>query len=82
MSETTLGGLLRLCSSLIILATIYYLAFIVNGNVVQKFLVWVEFKSASPGLSGALIVFSGLVLFAAVCVIVNWIVVGFKTKPE
>ena len=82
MSETTRGGLLRLCSSLVVLATIYYLAFVINGNVLQNFLVWVEFKSANPGLSGALIVFSGLALFTAACYIVNWIDLGFKRKPD
>jgi hypothetical protein len=82
MNENTGRGLFRLASALIILSAFYYLAFVLNENLVEDILIWVEFKSAGPGLSGALIVFLGLSGFAGACFAVNWIAVGFKTRPN
>lgn len=82
MNENTGRGLLRLASALCILSAFYYLVFVLNENLIEDVLIWVEFKSAGPGLSGALIVFLGLSGFAGACFAVNWIAVGFKTRTN
>lgn len=78
MTYSPTAGWIRLFITLAILALAYLILFGINPSAVQNFLIWIEFSSASPGLSGAFILFSMIVIFLCGCFVINWIISGFK----
>ena len=71
-------GWKRLCAVVGTVTGIALLVFALEAGAVIGFLYWVEYLSAMPGLSGALILFSMMGGFVALCFVVNWIAAGFR----
>lgn len=78
MTQSRITGWLRLVSTIALVVGGYYFVFVVNNVAFQELLIWVEFTSASPGLSGVFIMVSVIVLFSIGCYIASWIASGFR----
>jgi hypothetical protein len=71
MTYSPTAGWIHLFITTAILAIAYLILFGINPAAVHNFLIWIEFSSESPGLSGAFIVFSMMVIFLGGCFVVN-----------
>ena len=78
MTHKPIAGWVRLLITLAILVSAGLIVFVIKPTVVQEFLMWIEFSSASPGLSGAFIVFSLIATFIGGCFVANWVASGFR----
>jgi hypothetical protein len=78
MTQNSTVGWLRLISTLVLASGGAYLIFVLNSAAVLELLVWVEFISGSPGLSGVFIMVSVIVIFTIGCYVANWIASGFR----
>jgi hypothetical protein len=80
MGHQSTAGWVRLFITLAILGWACFGVFVINSAAVQEFLMWIEFTSASPGLSGAFILFSVIAIFIGGCFVVDWVASGFKSS--
>ncbi len=78
MTFNELSGWLRLFITFAVVLSSCLFVFVIEPNTIQKFLLWIEFSSASPGLSGAFIVFSLLATFMGGCFVASWVASGFR----
>ncbi|MFT5446099.1 MAG: hypothetical protein ACI9DC_001261 [Gammaproteobacteria bacterium] len=79
MTHRPTVGWVRLFITLAILGSAGLIFFVIKPAAVEEFLVWIEFSSASPGLSGAFILFSMIATFIGGCFVANWVASGFKS---
>ena len=78
MTQNSTTGWLRLISILALVSGGSYVIFALNSAAVLELLVWVEFTSGSPGLSGVFIMVSVIVVFTISCYVASWIASGFR----
>ena len=78
MTPKPTAGWVRLSITLAVLGFAYLVLVVIYPAAVKELLIWVEFSSASPGLSGAFILFSMIAIFVSACFVVNWVACGFK----
>lgn len=78
MTQNLTTGWLRLILIFALVSGGYYFIFVINNAAVPELLIWVEFASGSPGLSGVFIMVTVFVLFTIGCYISNWIASGFR----
>jgi hypothetical protein len=78
MTQNLTTGWLRLISIFALVSGGYYFIFVLNNADIQELLIWVEFASGSPGLSGVFIMVTVIVLFAISCYVSSWIASGFR----
>ena len=78
MTQNSTTGWLRLISILALVSSGSYLIFVLNSAAVLELLVWVEFTSGSPGLSGVFIMVSVIIVFTISCYVASWIASGFR----
>lgn len=74
------SGWVRLCASTAVFAAIALAVFGPGHMHFREFLVWTEYLSASPGLSGAMLLVAVMVGFVGACYLANWVAAGFKGK--
>jgi hypothetical protein len=68
----------RLFATLAVVSSICLFVFVLEPTTIRKILLWIEFSSASPGLSGAFIVFSLIATFMGGCFVASWVASGFR----
>ena len=78
MTQNSKVGWLRLISTLALAGGGSYFMFVLNSAAVLELLVWVEFTSGSPGLSGVFIMVSVIIVFTISCYVASWIASGFR----
>ncbi len=78
MTQNSKVGWLRLISTLALAGGGAYFMFVLNSAAVLELLVWVEFTSGSPGLSGVFIMVSVIIVFTISCYVASWIASGFR----
>ena len=78
MTQNSTVGWLRLISTLALAGGGSYFMFVLNSAAVLELLVWVEFTSGSPGLSGVFIMVSVIIVFTISCYVASWIATGFR----
>lgn len=78
MTQNSTVGWLRLISTLALAGGGAYFMFVLNSAAVLELLVWVEFTSGSPGLSGVFIMVSVIIVFTISCYVASWIASGFR----
>jgi len=78
MTQNSTTGWLRLVPTLALVGCGSYFIFVLNSAAVLELLIWVEFASGSPGLSGVFIMVTEIVVFTIGCYIANWIASGFR----
>ena len=78
MTQNSKVGWLRLISTLVLAGGGSYFMFVLNSAAVLELLVWVEFTSGSPGLSGVFIMVSVIIVFTISCYVASWIASGFR----
>ena len=78
MTQNSTVGWLRLISTLALAGGGAYFIFALNSAAVLELLIWVEFTSGSPGLSGVFIMVSVIAIFTIGCYVANWIAAGFR----
>jgi hypothetical protein len=73
-----LPGPLRLVIAALLAAGILLAIFGPAGNLVYKALLWVEYLSNTPGVSGFALLILSPGAFLAVCFLVEWVVEGYR----
>lgn len=82
MTTNLPNGLMRLCLALAVSGALYLAVFVLAKEPLQRFLKWLDFLSAAPGLSGLALLVVIPVVFLAALIIAQWVILGFKKKPD
>jgi len=73
-----LPGPLRAVLALLLVGAIALAIFGPAGNLVYKALLWVEYLSNTPGVSGFALLLLSPAAFLAACFLVEWVVEGYR----
>ena len=78
MTQNSTTDWLRLVPTLALVSGGSYFIFVLNSAAVLEILIWVEYTSGSPGLSGVFIMVAVIAVFTIGCYIASWIASGFR----
>jgi len=74
-----LPGPARALLAVLLVAAIGLAIFGPAGNVLYKALLWIEYLSNTPGVSGFALLMLSPLAFLAACFLVEWVVEGFAS---